>query len=362
MSTPTLYDEEVQSSKMQAQAKPEGQNLIRASLFNLIVLSLDPERTVHCENLIRIITQKFPCKIIFLRADPHTQSDFLRTTENLLTVGSGNNTVLCDQMTIEASANQFVKIPFLILPNIQPDLPIYILIGQDPSQDAVILPQLKNYACRVLFDTESIDNFKLYSQRILNLLENTSAELVDLNWARTKAWRESLARAFNNKETLSQLKVSKTIQISYAASPNPTKMRCETQAVYLQAWLAARLGWNLLSIEREEGYLRLSYKYDHMSLSVSLVPKITEILEPGALFAFEAMTQGDYHFLISHENDNKTIKVHASNPERCEMPYTIFLNNFQNGPALVNEIFYQPPSQHYLGMLRMLDHPEWTKC
>ena len=32
----------------------EGQNLIKASLFNLIVISQNPERAVHCEELINI--------------------------------------------------------------------------------------------------------------------------------------------------------------------------------------------------------------------------------------------------------------------------------------------------------------------
>jgi hypothetical protein len=89
-------------------------------------------------------------------------------------------------------------------------------------------------------------------------------------------------------------------------------------------------------------------------MTVSLIPKDTGILQPGAIFSFEAMTEGDYHFLLSHENDNKLVKVHASNPERCEIPYTIFISNYQNGPALVGEVFYQPQSEHYVEMLQIL--------
>src|SRR5205807_7578116 len=99
------------------------------------------------------------------------------------------------------------------------------------------------------------------------------AEAVDLNWARTKAWRESIAKAFNQPELINQLKQSKRIEISYVSSLQPSKMRCEAQAVYLQAWLAAKLGWTIVSVEREEGFLRISYKYDHIALTVSLVPK-----------------------------------------------------------------------------------------
>lgn len=357
MATPTLYDEE------EVQAAPghgEGQNVIRASLFNLIVLSQDPERATHCEALIRIITSKFPCRIIFVRTDPSQQADFVRTTSIAQPFSSGENRVLCDQITIEASHNQCAKIPFLILPYIQPDLPIYILLGHDPATDQIVLPQIQKYANRVIFDTETVDNFNRFSGHILDYLKISPNDIIDMNWTRTKAWRDVLAQAFNSSELLGQLAQSKMIQITYASIPNQKTQRQDIQAIYLQAWLAAKLKWNLLSIEKSEGGLRISYKYDHVSVTVSLVPKDTDILEPGAIFSFEVMTHGDYHFLIAHENDNKLVKVHASNPERCEMPYTLFLTNYQNGPSLVSEVLYHPPSEHYKSMLQILTHPLWA--
>ena len=335
-------------------ALAEGQNIIKSSLFNLIVISHDPERAVHCQDLIRIIIEKFPCRIIFVRADPMAHSDFMRTTKSVQITGSGSNCVLCDQITIEASCNQFPKIPFLILPHIQPDLPIYILLGHTPEQDRAILPQIQRYASRVAFDPEVIENFALFSQQILILLQNQSCDFIDMNWARTKAWREVLASAFNTSEAIEQLKHSKTIQISYVCLPNQKKIQQEIQAIYIQAWLASRLNWNVISIEREENCIKIFYKYDHQSVTISLVPKDTGILQPGAIFSFEVLTEGDAHFLLSHESDNKLVKVHASNPERCEIPYTIFLSNYQNGPALVGEVFYQSKSDHYAEMLQLL--------
>ena len=358
MATATLYDEEQEKAPT---AASEGQNLIKASLFNLIVLAQNPERAVHCQKLVELITEKFPCKIIFVRADPDAQSDFSHTSRSLLTVEKGNTRVLCDQITIEASLTQFHKIPFLILPHIQPDMPVYLLLGQDPAQDKVILPQIQKYATRIIFDPETIENFHRFSQGLGEFSEKLQCDLIDLNWARTKAWREILAHVFNSEESLGQLNQSRMIQISYVSSPNVKKGQTDIQAIYLQSWLASQLKWNLLSVEREEGCLRISYKYDHASLTISLVPKDTEILEPGAIFSFEAMTHGDYHFLISHENDSKLVKVHSSNPERCDMPYTIFLSNFQSGPALVSEAIYQAQSDHYQTMLKGLTHAVWNQ-
>ena len=110
MTMATTYDEE---QVRMPQMATEGQNLIKASLFNLIVIAQNPERALHCQKLIEMITEKYPCKIIFVKADPGAQSDFIRTTRSLQTIGKGTNRVLCDQVTIEASQNQFHKIPFL---------------------------------------------------------------------------------------------------------------------------------------------------------------------------------------------------------------------------------------------------------
>jgi glucose-6-phosphate dehydrogenase assembly protein OpcA len=337
----------------------EGQNLIRACLFNLIVVSNDPSRVSHCEELIRVVTEKYPCKIIFIHEDRAAQSDFIRVTPGVRAVGNGGSKVHCDLIDIEASSNQFHKIPFLVLPQIVPDLPIYVILSNDPTQQGALLQDIEKHSSRVIYDTGSINSYHYFAERILGLIQGSRTQYVDLNWARTKAWRDALAKAFNNQESFHQLSQSRMIQISYVEPFDKKGTGSEQQAVYLQAWLAAKLKWTLLSVEKEDPYIRISYKYDHTSLTVSLVPKDTEILPPGAIFSFEAMTQGDYHFLIAHENDNKLVRVHASNPDRCEMPYTIFLANYQNGPALVNEVFYQPIGTHYLDMMQFLARQEW---
>jgi hypothetical protein len=134
------------------------------------------------------------------------------------------------------------------------------------------------------------------------------------------------------------------------------------QAIYFQAWLAGQLGWNLVGIEKEDTYLRISYRAHDAVITVSLTPKDTEALEQGALYSVEVLTQNDSHFLISHEGPSRHVTVHASNTERCEMPYTLYLSNYQKGTALINEILYQPASEHYSNMLQCLNQPVWSTC
>ena len=45
----------------------EGQNIIKASLFNLIVVANTLQRALHCQELVKLVTEKFPCRVIFVQ-------------------------------------------------------------------------------------------------------------------------------------------------------------------------------------------------------------------------------------------------------------------------------------------------------
>jgi hypothetical protein len=137
--------------------------------------------------------------------------------------------------------------------------------------------------------------------------------------------------------------------------------KLELQAIYLQAWLAAQLGWTLENIEQQDGHLKINYRTHQNPITVSIAPKDTDVIEQGAIYSVEVLTHNEAHFLLSHERERQLVTVHASTLERCEMPYTIFLHNYQKGTALVNEIFYQPASEHYEAMLHALNNQAWGK-
>ncbi len=337
------------------QVAVEGQNLIKASLFNLIVIANSIQRGLVCRELVRIVTSKFPCRVLFVQSDESNQADFFQTEHTIQSIAN----VCFDQFTINSSTNQLHKVPFLLLPNIMPDLPVYILVGNDPTEDHVILPQIQKYANRVIFDCESIDNLQRFSERMLAMIHDSTGSLIDVNWARAKGWREVMARVFYGDEKIDHLNQARMISISFAGralNPNPQD---ELQALYLQAWLAAQLGWNLDSIEKQEGHISIHYRSHQNPITVTIAPKDTDILNTGAIFSIEVMTHGEAHYLLSHERDRQLVTVHASTLERCEMPYTLFLQNYQAGTALVNEIFYQPPSEHYPAMLHAFNNPAW---
>ena len=330
----------------------EGQNLLKASLFNLIAVSDSLEEAARCRDFVHLVTQKFPCQIFLIQTDDTSSMDFFHTEHVVQSTGHGTNKVCFDEITIESSRSELKKAPFVILPKILPDLPVYLFFAHNPMQDSVIFPELQKYATRIIFDCQQIDDLPEFSRQLLGFKEKKGVEFVDINWAKTKAWREVFARVFDDAQKIESLLQSKSIQISFCNPSHETKI--ELQAIYLQAWLAAQLGWKLESIKKENSTMLFSYAAKKGPVAISLVATDTQMVEVGEIFSVEVMTHTDCHCLISHEKENNQVTVHASSPERCEMPFSLFLSAYQKGGALINEVLYQPVSEHYQNMLREL--------
>ena len=92
--------------------------------------------------------------------------------------------------------------PFLVIPEIVADLPVFLLIGNDPSEVKTVIDQLDPSVNRVVFDILHLQNISAFADDEILALP-LKQKYIDLNWARTKPWRETFARVFNTKESLS---------------------------------------------------------------------------------------------------------------------------------------------------------------
>ncbi len=324
---------------------------IKAALFNLITVAAKLEEKKRSDTMIQLITNKFPANVFAVQTDETAKNDFFEIDHSTETVGHGNNLVSFDKITLTSSKNELKRAPFAIMPKLLPDLPLYIFVSHDPTKDQVILPELQQYATRVIFDNQNSESIQTFAEKILASIDSTHGDFVDLNWAKTKAWREVLARVFNDKEKIADLTKSKSIQITYTDA-------MQTQSVYLQAWLAAELGWTFVSCKKTSACLQILYKSKDTPIEVTLLAqnsnKDSKILGNGEVFSIDVQTHANSQYTITHENQPNQVVVHTTSTVACQMPYGLFLNNYQTGSALINEILYQPPSEHYIHMLQIL--------
>lgn len=300
---------------------------IRGCLFNLIVYAHQADRAAYFRKKIHSILEKFPCRIIFIEAKPECPLHVAVSTQ-------ATGSIACDQITITSPFDSLKRIPFIVIPHIVPDLPVYLLWGQDPTEESVVLPPLEQIASRLIFDSECTLNLQKFSQSMLQKMETSSIDFVDMNWALISVWRKALSSIFDTPDKLKRLRTSKKITIAYNCRKTEFFHHYETQALYLKAWLIAQM--------------------ELRNVDFVLEPKVHEFHPSGALLIVKVEGADQFEMFLSREKEWSKAVCHICYEETCEMPYYIIMPDLERGFQFMREIFLTKPSVHYRNMLRVL--------
>lgn len=347
-----MADDEVTLPKRE---HPDGQ--IKACLFNLIVYGQEERRAAYLQELERTILEKFPCRIIFIEhsfEDPSRLELVLNTDIR----SKASRKFTYDEILIKAGTQTLSRVPFLVIPNLVPDLPIYLLWGQDPTADKEILPKLEDYATKLIFDSECSSCLQSFAKEMLNFFKIRKTNVMDLNWASISGWRDALANVFNTQDDIECLKTVPTIRITYNKPETKFVRSHETKAIYLQAWLATRLNWTFKSNEMDGQNRVIRYKNSQGETVITLIPTEDEALAAGAIIDFEALHGGN-EFQINRRQMQPKVTVHTTHNDRCELPYTLSLPDIKQRTTFMREIFFQTINDHYRSMLEMIAQTEW---
>lgn len=337
-------------------AKPNA-DVMKACLFNLIVYSHNQARLAYFKDLINAIMDKFPCRVLFVQGDLEAKDSYLKvhvSTE----FGSHPNSSGCDYITLEVSSDQIERIPFIILPNLVSDLPIYLLWGEDPTQSSPILAALEQLATRVIFDSEWTKDLQRFCQVLLDKWSSHRVEWMDMNWIRISGWREILSLTFDSPERLNHLILSKSITITYNGKSNSLFRHPETQALYLHGWLAVQLGWNYQSSKREEDKISFYYQAESYPIEVHLQPASSDKLEPEEIIKIEIEGRHESSCSLVRQGSSNQVVVHCSTEYQCDLPFTLLLPSTHLNRRFIKELFYRQSSQDYLNTLNLISQME----
>jgi|694.fasta_scaffold01500_17 glucose-6-phosphate dehydrogenase assembly protein OpcA len=328
-------------------------NQVRACLFNLIIYSHEQRRAAYLHQIVQAILDKFPCRIIFIQAVKDVSEEFLRASVSNAMVGQGDVTIACDQINIDATENQIHRVPFVVLPILVPDLPVYLVWGQDPTSEERILPHLQRFASRLIFDSESADNLPDFSQKILHLLDTTSLEIRDVKWASIGGWRDIFTQTFDSPQRIEHLRTCKDLQITYNGRKSIFVTHTEITPLYFQAWIAAQFDWILISMETKEEFRHLNYRSGEHKIRVTLIPEDIPDLTAGSLTSIQVQSSDadETTYTIIRQAEQPRVAVHLANLEKCDIPFFLPLNELTNSTAFMAEIFYRKTSHHYRNML-----------
>ena len=317
---------------------------LKACLFNLLLYTQKNLRADYIRTLTQKVIDRFPSRVIFITVDKNSTSDTLNLTSSTL---QGESEITCDLLEIEVAEKSKDRLPFVILPYIIPDLPIYLLWAENPVVENPLSHQLDSFATRMIFDSEATDNLPRFAKAVLEHKKEAGCDVADLNWARTENWRNLLSSTFYSEERLEMLKRAQNIQITYNAHATQFFCHTKTQAVYLQGWLAAQLEWKLTGVEKD------CFLYG--PLKVEIFPAEYPDLPPAAVISLEVLTTKGEHFSFARSKEQPTqVAMILSTKEKCEIPSKYIFTKSQSGLSLVNEIGFTGTSEHYLKLLSYL--------
>lgn len=300
----------------------------RACLFNLIIFNKLSERTDYIREIVRKVSEKYPCRVLFISSDPASSQHYLKTAISIV----GEGSIACDYIDIGVAGREIEKVPFLILPHIIPDLPISLLWTEDPSIDHPLFEPLSHLATRIVFDSESADDLTRFAEKILTF---KNIDVADLNWARMERWRDLLASLFQSEEKAHTIE---EIHIAYNCHPTESFSHLKVQATYLISWLASRLHWT---------------QKIHPRLKLTSVN--WETVGPGTLIAVDITTSEKLHYQCArHPKQHNQVTIQISSPEKCELPHQFILGSASAGYSLIKEIMMKGTSPHFLETLQSL--------
>lgn len=345
---------QIQSSLDDLWNANENKNKVRASLFNLVFFSKKSPREEYLRKVAYKTLEKFPARVFFLSSDP-SQKDSLETTVSIISTKQGDFDITCDLIEIETGGKEEKKIPFLLLPHLIPDLPIFLVWQEDLTQNYALFDELKSLATRIIFDSEASENLSLFAESMLDKNEKNHFEIADLNWARLESWRSLISSTFSTPEILNKLQKTSSITITYNAEETPFFCHTKIQAIYLQAWIASRLKWQACPLKENSEDTLFKYTKEEGDLLVKLETVKHQELPPGMIVSVEIETSEGESFSFSRKKDmSDKIYFKHSTPTECSLLTHMEVSKRESGQSLVKEICHKGTSEHYIEALKII--------
>lgn len=356
MSTPTFVSPaNIESELTRIWDSLQGTNKMRACLFNLILYAQKGKRTDYIRKIVQKVIERFPSRVLLVTADKAPTEDYLKTGVSVLSATKGEYDVVCDLIEIEVAGKQQERIPFLLLPHLLTDLPIYMLWAEDPVQEDPVAYQLERFVNRLIFDSESTDNLSGFAKALLHHRKVSGVDIADLNWARLESWRDLLSVTFYTEERLSKLEEAKRVEITY--NGNETQFFCHTriQSIYLQAWLSCQLNWKLKDYKIESKKMRFIYEKAEGEVVFDITPAQHQELSPGTVMSVSLITEKEELFsFCRNQKHPHQISMEISTPIQCDIPIQFIFAKAESGQSLVKEICHKGTSSHYAKVLNFV--------
>jgi glucose-6-phosphate dehydrogenase assembly protein OpcA len=216
------------------QGKEGESGVLRACSMTLLVIAEGADDPAALGETIAALMPQNPARTILIRlcgAGERALSE--RVYQQCWKPFGQRQQICCEQIEITVSDAALADLPSVLLPLTVADLPVVIWCRSPRLTQMPEFRDIARIATRVILDSASAANATDTIWRLGDAVRR-GMMLADLAWTRLTRWRETLARVFENKDTLARLSEIRTVNVSYGPG-------YETAAFYFAAWVVNAL-------------------------------------------------------------------------------------------------------------------------
>ena len=278
----------------------------RASLINLAVYSEAAGSLPINTKIISEITEDHACRAIVIGANPDAKQNRVEAWINVHCHVSraGSKQVCSEQLSFLLEGPSARLLPNIVFSQLDSDLPL-VLWWQGEFSNPMD-PQLWAWVDRVIYDSQTWQNFRRQMQR----LETAQAEakqrivLCDLNWTRLFQIRLALAQFFDHPAMQKRFDEIESVEIAFAPGFRST-------GLLLAGWLAAQLRWSD-GTQADKNALSFRGRKEN-GIKIALTEKAGEPIGRCAVRC------GSVQFVVEHGENADLLDVSAGE-RACRMP------------------------------------------
>jgi glucose-6-phosphate dehydrogenase assembly protein OpcA len=215
--------------------------VLRACTMTLLVIAEAADDAAALGETVAALMPEHPARAILIRLQGEGERALSqRVYQQCWKPFGQRQQICCEQIEITASDAALADLPSVILPLAVPDLPVILWCRSARLVRRPEFGEIAGMATKVVIDSAAAGDTNKDSTAATDAIRRmadgvrSGGILADLAWTRLTRWRETLARVFENRDTLARLSEVDSVQVRFGPG-------YETAAWYLAAWAANAL-------------------------------------------------------------------------------------------------------------------------
>jgi glucose-6-phosphate dehydrogenase assembly protein OpcA len=271
-----------------------GTPVLRACTLTLVILCDVGEEPEMLDSLVSYIVTSNPARVILIApVEPEGEASLETHISTYHVRRDGHQRLVGEEIIFYPRGPKQEVLPSAILALRVSGLPFVLYWRGEPNPDDQLFPALVGAADQILFDSAHFTGRAERINKFINDLQvrHPHISFGDINWQRTRTWRELVAQFFDDPANLDYLQNVRCVEIEFSSGG----VGNQSQALLLMAWLASALGWRVErgSYRREGGKRFAQLKQGTEPVEVEIMQRDVADCMPGGLTGVRIEAHGD---------------------------------------------------------------------